>query len=413
MFDNEKQLQALRKAYKKNLIFNLSAMIVSLLFVGYMLAGNTISVPLVGYIAAGVGAVAAIASYAIELALFRKGKQAFWVLIATLLLPLLALGAVMTAGLLPMTKDASTLPYFVAFIFLRAVIPLIQLLRDSARLRGGDVCETVGAVKKNTRRVEGSNSRESYLLFEDELTHETHLLRVGSLSPQHRHRMFYLPHSGLAVGEPIADNVTFDPFGNPIEREITEDTVTETPFYAEEKVITETPPHTEEYDTEQADDNGEYAPTENQETPYRDSRYDPNSPDRKKAVKYTKASKICSALGIICGILGFVGAALMKAKDTSPAIMLFLIPMVVFIILGTSFESKSLKLRCTKRTIAVCIDTVRRRSGKTTTRRPIVEYEVEGVKHTAELSVSCTRHAVGEIYTIYYDPLEPDTVRVG
>ena len=79
--------------------------------------------------------------------------------------------------------------------------------------------------------------------------------------------------------------------------------------------------------------------------------------------------------------------------------------------MGGIFKDKELKLRCTARTTAFCIDTVRRRSGKTSVRHPIVEYEVKGVTYTAELQVSCSRNSVGETFPIDYDPLDPKTVR--
>lgn len=79
-------------------------------------------------------------------------------------------------------------------------------------------------------------------------------------------------------------------------------------------------------------------------------------------------------------------------------------------ILSEVFKSKELKLRCTRRATAFCVDTVRRKSGKVSTRHPIVEYEVKGVTHTAELNISCSRDAVGDLYAICYDPLDPDTV---
>ena len=85
--------------------------------------------------------------------------------------------------------------------------------------------------------------------------------------------------------------------------------------------------------------------------------------------------------------------------------------LIPFLILSEVFKGKELKIRCTKRTTAFCIDTVRRRSGKHSTRHPIVEFEVKGVTHTVELSVSCSRDAVGDLYTLYYDPLDPDVVR--
>ncbi len=436
MFETDKQLTALRKAYKKSLALHLTAVIISLLFVGYMLVGEVITIPLVGCIAAGVGVAAAIADYAIERALYRKGKNAFFVLILCMILPLFAFAAVSSAMGLQGINNISS--YVASFIFFRAAIPLIQLLRDGARIREGDPCETVGAVKKNTRRVEGERTGESYLLFEDELTHEVHLLRVSGISPAHRYRVFYLPHSGLAVGEVIPDDVTFDPFGNPIEREITEEGEAEKTAYDENGDYAEKPAYDEnggyaekpaydenggyavkpdytevESDTAQASYAEAYAPTEGNASPCRDSRYDPNSPDRQKAAKYATAAKVCKVLTFVCFGAAFVGAISAKVTDASPLILLFFIPLIVVALLNSYFKHKELKLRCTKRTTAFCIDTVRRRSGKHSHIHPIVEFEVDGVRHTAELSISCTRNAVGETYTIYYDPLDPDTVRVG
>ena len=420
------QLASLRKAYQKNLWLNLSAAIMSLLFVGYMLVGEVISDPLMACIAAGVGAIAAVADYAIERALYRKGKNAFFVMVLCMVLPLLALGAVVTLGRIPWTSGASFLPYVAAFIFLRAAIPLIRLLRDGSRLRENAPCETVGAVKKNTRRVEGERAGESYLLFEDELTREVHLLRVNHLSPAHRYRVFYLPHSGLAVGEEIPDDVTFDPFGNPTRREVSEETVEEAFSYAAQGSYTEKPEYNEdggyapktddsedESNTARAFCDEPYTSEGSGETVYRDSRYDPNSPERQKAAKYATAAKVCKVLTFLCFGMVFVGAISAKVTDASPLLIFFFIPLIIVTLLNSHFKHQELKLRCTERAIAVCIDTVRRRSGKHSHLHPIVEYEAEGVRHTAELSVTCTRGAVGETYTIYYDPLAPDTVRVG
>ncbi len=426
MFEQDKYLTTLRKAYKKSLGLHLSAVIMSLLFVGYMLVGEVITIPLIGCIAAGAGVAAAIADYAIERALYRKGKNAFWVMIPCIIVPPFAFliigGEIGLSGI----NTVSVTPYFASFIFFRAAIPLIQLLRDGGRLRESDPCETVGTVKKNTRRVEGERTGESYLLFEDELTHEVHLLRVSGISPAHRYRVFYLPNSGLAVGEVIPDDVTFDPFGNPIEREVTEETTVEQPSYNEDSGYADKPAYDEdggyavkpdytedESDTAQASYTEAYAPTAVETPPYRDSRYDPNSPDRQKAAKYATASKVCKVLTFVCFGLVFVGAISAKVTTASPLIILFFIPLVVVALLNSYFKHKELKLRCTKRTTAFCVDTVRRRSGKHSHIHPIVEFEVDGVRHTAELSISCTRGAVGETYTIYYDPLDPDTVRVG
>jgi len=143
----------------------------------------------------------------------------------------------------------------------------------------------------------------------------------------------------------------------------------------------------------------------------RDTRYDSNSPDRQKAAKYAKAGKVCQVLAIVFFVAAVVGAALMKADNASPVLLLCIVPMAILLFLGSYFKNKDLMLRCTERTTAHCIDTVRRRSGKHSTRHPIVEYEVDGVRHTAELSISCSKGDVGELYTIYYDPLDPDTVR--
>ena len=394
------QLASLRKAYKKNLWLDLSAVFASLLFVGFMLLGEAITVPWIGGIAAGIGAAAAIADYIIEKALRRKGKKASFVLILCMILPLLLLVVVSRAMGLQVLDSASPLPYFAAFIFLRAAIPLIQLLRDGARLREGDLCETVGAVKKNARRIDGERAGASYLLFEDELTHEVHLLYASHISPLRRYRMFFLPHSGLAMGEEIPDNVTFDPFGNPIEREVTEEPITEAPPYHEESNQPEAPVYPEEE-------------TFNETEKPRDSRYDPNSPERQKAAKYATAAKVCKVLTFVCFGIVFVGAISAKVTDASPLLIFFFIPLIVVALLNSYFKNKELKLRCTKRALSVCIYTVRRRSGKHSHLHPVVEYEVDGRRLTAELSITCTRGAVGETYTIYYDPLEPTTVRVG
>ncbi len=425
MYSTE-QLTALRKAYKKNLWLNLSAVAVSLLFAGFMLIGKMDADLTVMGITAGLGVVVAIADYVIEHALYQKGKNAFIVLTLCMILPPFSLLILCGELDIPGVDAVSVTPYWAAFIFLRAAIPLIQLLRDGARLREGDLCETVGSMKKNTRRVDSGRERESYILFEDELTHETHLLRVSSISPTRRYRVFYLPHSGLAVGEVIPDDVTFDPFGNPIEREVPEETAVEQPSYNEDSGYADKPAYDEdggyavkpdytedESDTAQASYTEAYAPTAVETPPYRDIRYDPNSPDRQKAAKYATASKVCKVLTFVCFGLVFVGAISAKVTTASPLIILFFIPLVVVALLNSYFKHKELKLRCTKRTTAFCVDTVRRRSGKHSHIHPIVEFEVDGVRHTAELSISCTRGAVGETYTIYYDPLDPDTVRVG
>ena len=138
---------------------------------------------------------------------------------------------------------------------------------------------------------------------------------------------------------------------------------------------------------------------------------DPNSPERKRAAKFGVASKVCKVLTFVFFGGIFVGA-LMAKEDLNPGAMLLTIPFFVLaFILSETFKSKELKIRCTRRTTGFCVDTVRRKSGKHSTRHPIVEFEVKGVTHTVELSVSCSRDAVGDLYTLCYDPLDPDVVR--
>ena len=42
-----------------------------------------------------------------------------------------------------------------------------------------------------------------------------------------------------------------------------------------------------------------------------------------------------------------------------------------------------------------------------------MEFEVNGIPYTAELSTACSRKDVGQLYVIYYDPLDPSVVRSG
>lgn len=423
MHSNE-QLPALRKAYKKNLLANIGTALLSIL-AGAILLGNRVYILSIEWgIALGLAVVLAAVEYIIERALYKKGKNVSFLLTGFLLG---LMGIFMVLWKLNVLGAYTYLfwPLILGFMLIRPLIPAVGLLRDLGRLRTGDLCETVGRMKKGTRRREASVGRESYLLFEDELTHESHLLRMGSISPLHRYRVFYLPHSGLAVGEAIADNVTFDPFGNPIEREVTEETAKEAFSYAVQDSYAKKPDYVEDEDyTEKStyNDDGGYAAkppyvedeaevTEKSYDYPEDGKPDPNSPERQKAAKYATASKVCKVLSLAgAGLLLLV--SLLSGEGFDAAIgLLCLVPFILFSILHTVFKNKELKLRCTIRTTAHCIYTVRRRSGKSSHLHPVVEYEVEGVTHTAELSVSCTRHAVGELYTIYYDPLDPNTVR--
>ena len=410
---SENQIQSLRKKYRKTLWahIGLSALSVA---AAILLAYSPLFTPeelIPWLIAAGVGLALAIVEYAIERALFKRGKRihrlmsTFFFIVLLLLITLWEAGAFGGYAL-------QLYPLLLGFLFTRPLIPAIGLLRDAGTLRDGDPCETVGRMKSGSRREEATTGRDTYLLFEDELTHEVHLLRMGSVSPLHRYRVLYLPHSGLAVGEVIPDNITFDPFGNPIEREVEEaEQTTEKPDYTETG-YTVKPDYAEEpaekpwYQNPEAFSDSPPKP-EPKEDP---SIPDPNSPERKRAAKFGVASKVCKVLTFVFFGGIFVGA-LMAKEDLNPGAMLLTIPFFVLaIILSEVFKSKELKIRCTKRTTAFCIDTVRRKSGKHSTRHPIVEFEVKGITHTVELSVSCSRDAVGDLYTLYYDPLDPDVV---
>lgn len=139
---------------------------------------------------------------------------------------------------------------------------------------------------------------------------------------------------------------------------------------------------------------------------------DPNSPERKRAAKYAVASKVCKTVSFVgAGILLVVSLLIEEGLNAAIGLILCLIPFIVFSILHKVFKNKELQIRCTKHTTGTCLYTVRHRSGKTYHRHPVVEYEVEGVTYTAELPVSCPKDSAGDLYSIYYDPLDPATVR--
>lgn len=139
---------------------------------------------------------------------------------------------------------------------------------------------------------------------------------------------------------------------------------------------------------------------------------DPNSPERRRAARLMAASKIFKIL-YMAGAFGLLVVSLLL-EDTlthSVGLLLGLTPFIICFILCGVCKRQALKLICTKRTTGTCLYTVHHRSGKSSHRHPVVEYEVEGVTMTAELPVSCPKDAAGELYTIYYDPLDPATVR--
>ena len=410
--DNQKV--ALRKLYNKTLWSYIGVAALSVAATAFLIVGNVVHSDQALYwvAVAWVGLGLAAVEFLIERTLYKKGKK------GVLLLPAFMMGLLFLYVLFAKSGLIDGLlllfyPLALGFVAGRPLIPAIGLLRDAGALRDGELRESVGRIRSGTHRKNTEAGRGAYVLFEDELTHEVHLLHMGHISPLHRYRVFYLPHSGLAVGEVIPDNITFDPFGNPIEREVeAEGQPTEKPDYTEVG-YTVKPNYAEEpaekpwYRNPEAFSDSPPKPEPKEDT----SMPDPNSPERKRAAKFGVASKVCKVLTFVFFGGIFVGA-LMAKEDLNPGAMLLTIPFFVLaVILSEVFKSKELKIRCTRRTTAFCIDTVRRRSGKHSTRHPIVEFEVKGVTHTVELSISCSRDAVGDLYTINYDPLDPDVVR--
>lgn len=392
MYDNGKQLTALRAAFRKHLLIDLgcTALSVAVLILLAMTASEALSPALLATVAAAV--VLAVAEYLLERALHRKGKPGILLYLGFLVLPVLLLNA-LTLTQYHQATTVTVLPFALSFLFIRSLLPTVSLLRDCGRLKEGTPCETVGYVKKNTRIEDSAVDRVSYLLFEDELTHEVHLLRIGSLSPHHRYRVLYLPHSGLAVGEAIPDETAFDPFGTPVPQADSAET-----DYADMPPCEETEPSAVKPDDTE--------PDEAHTPPDRDLP-DPHSPERQKAEKLAVAHKVCRTMTyVFVGLFVAVGVL----TETRAAFFLIVGLAVLCMLLGNHFKARELKIRCTACTTAICVDTVRRRSGKYSHRYPIVEFEVDGVTYTAELSTACSPNAVGEPYTVYYDPLDPKTV---
>ena len=405
---SDKHIQSLRKLYNKTLWTYIGVSVLSMaaaVFLAYSHISAADS-PLPWLIAAGVGIALAAVEYATERALYRRGKKADLVLIVFFLAVLVACVFLTEIGALG-AYAYLFYPVILGFLFNRPLIPAIGLLRDSARMNDGNPSESVGRMKSGSTRRNATVGKESYLLFEDELTGEVHLLLMGSMDPARRYRVLYLPHSGLAVGEAIPDHITFDPFGNPVEREPTEDTEAEIPDYSED-TYADKPPYTEEVSDDSESGESAYSAA----SPTKEE-LDPNSPARQKAAKYAMASKLCKGLAYVGIGITFIGA--IALEDSPGAFLVFPAILLVFggFLLGDYFKKQDRKLRCTRRTTARCIDTVRRKSGKhSSTLHPIVGYEVNGVSYTAELSISCSRDSVGELYVIYYDPLAPESVRV-
>ena len=127
------------------------------------------------------------------------------------------------------------------------------------------------------------------------------------------------------------------------------------------------------------------------------------------AAKYAQKAKVCFAVTIVGFVLLLL--AFFLIKSSAPWAIFCFLPFLGIMALGFYYQKQERKLRCTQRITAVCVNTVLRNTSRIPSRHPIVEYEVEGVRHTAELASTCTKGAVGETYVIYYDPLDPSVVR--
>ncbi len=379
----DQHLPALRALFRKNLLTNLGAMAASVLafglFFGFGSNGHT---PLSLALSVGLAAIASVTEFFIERALHKRGRSTAWVYFFFFLLPLLILEAMSRSGLFP--KDAvSGILFAVCFIFFRPLISVVLLMADSRRLKEESPLEAAGRMKRYSHRDGDAPGLDTSLLFEDELTHATLMLHTKEMSPDHRYRVWYLPRTGLAVSDPIPEDAELDPFGNLIQ-------------------------HTDPF----ASNGREQEPSEpNPPRRPESASRDPNSPERRRAAQLALWSRVCQFLSYGLIGLAFLSAVIFKTTDQDPMFFVFMVfPAVGLLVLSNHLKNRGLKLRCTVQATAHCVDTVRRRSGKHSHYYPIVEYEVDGVPHTAELSTACSPNAVGEPYTVYYDPLDPKTV---
>jgi hypothetical protein len=256
MYVRDDPLTALKKLYRKNLLADIGASLSAVVLMILLFVADPDSFTPEGLaITLALSLALAITEYILERLLRKRGLSSAVVssvcLIIILILGALLLGASL-AGLL-------------GFFFFRPLLPLVALLRDRARLADGALCESIGQAKKGSRQVVpyGLENLDTVVLFEDELTHQKHLIRAVGISSLHRCRVYFLPHSGLAVGEIIPDGMQFDPFGNPV-------------------------------DPVESPADGQTSDVAFDAPPSGASRsVDPNSPERQKAARYAACKKIC------------------------------------------------------------------------------------------------------------------------
>ena len=187
---NDRMRHALRADYNRQILTDVVYIIIFL----YMLIPlPQIVMSLAWSIPVCVGIASSITCYAWERRRLRKGKNPKGVFLLLCLLPVALLAILLQCGVFPDTNAVSCIFYIPAFFLGRTVIPLTLLLRDGIHWRKGKLCESVGYRKGNVRRMDNSMTREYYVLFQEELTHKTHLIRMANLSPATGIASFFSP----------------------------------------------------------------------------------------------------------------------------------------------------------------------------------------------------------------------------
>ncbi len=129
--------------------------------------------------------------------------------------------------------------------------------------------------------------------------------------------------------------------------------------------------------------------------------------DRKRAATYAITHRVCKVMIYVWMIPFFIfGVCQLYIGACISFVLGFL-----SIFLTRHFRKRALYLLCTVRATATCVSTDWHSSGRYLHLRPIVTYEADGKTYTAKLSVSCPKNAEGTLYTIYYDPRTPQTLR--
>ncbi len=381
MMENNHRINALRTVYKRRLLSTVITatvhLVATVLLLLHLLRLKSVPPPAF-FIAVCFGILLTVSCYFAERAIYRTGFSSRFAFYLMLLLPLIVLAILLFRKVIPIVDGLWGFAYAPTMILLRPLIPLIQLLRDGILLRKGTPGRSVGRMKKNTHPAQSmSAAHEWYVQFEDEVTHKKHLIRLESMSPIRRYRIWYLPHSGLAVGEIIPEKVTFDAAGNPVKRKQALMNATKAPMIY-------------------------------------DDHPDAHTPKRQKAAKFGRVSKAFYFLYVTLFNLPVLAFAILQIWSILLFVPLLLLSLGANILYSV-FRDKELKLRCTSCTTARCVDITyhkfSHRHHRVSYNRPVVEYTVDGVTYTKELSIRCDFFDIGKQYTVFYDPLEPEVAR--